>query len=130
MSGNMDIEALRESLAKATPGPWSVKPGTAPESGTDLLVHVGARPGRDTVALQDHCMGFVHRGQDDAALIVASVNALPGLLDRIEELERELDTDDVRIVALEKELRKMLTADAIRTSSWAAEIRALLEVSP
>lgn len=69
MTTPIDVKALRELLAKATPGPWqsidnvifSVEPG-------------GPHP------LEGNCA--------DGALIVAAINALPALLDAAEDRER------------------------------------------
>lgn len=87
-----DIVALRELLAKATPGPYK---RTSP--GVDCWP--GCAPSwRDRRVIQDHLKGDKHARvvadtmrAPDAALIVAAVNALPALLDRIEQLERERD---------------------------------------
>lgn len=66
------ISELRELLGKATEGPWSIGP----------IPHMIDGPG----GLQMGC-ATSHNAHDDAALIVAMRNALPGLLDRLEELD-------------------------------------------
>lgn len=81
--GSPAISELKELLAKATPGPW-------------------AHLGRGTVRAQDSSLvalitqeDYPHRTKDEnefiAALIVAAVNALPGLIARVEEYEEFID---------------------------------------
>lgn len=70
-----DLARLRELLAAATPGPWE----TAERSDT-----INVQAGQRAVARCQRKAGVWR----DAALIVAAVNALPALLDRIEALER------------------------------------------
>jgi len=62
--------------------------------------------------------------------IQAILNALPGLLDRIEELEKlRREVDGVRIVALTKRVGELeAVADKIREIfGWVPEIRRLLD---
>lgn len=61
-----DTDELRRLLEAATPGPWDL-------AGTDGMGFAVHRGEHETVAL--YC------DRDDAALIAAAVNALPGLLD-------------------------------------------------
>lgn len=63
----LDVAELRRLLAAATPGPWTAHAPTA-------TVNAAAYSG---------WLAIVHGGPDDAALIAAAVNALPGLLDRL-----------------------------------------------
>jgi hypothetical protein len=74
-------DELRELLAKATPGEW-VRDGLTIGFGASEYVHADWR----TLAL---CKPTITTGKcyANAALIVAAVNALPALLDRIEALE-------------------------------------------
>lgn len=76
----VDTAELRRLLAEATPGPWRTEVGGQ--------VWSWVRPnGRRFVATTRY---RTHpEDAPNAALIVAAVNALPGLLDRIEELEAE-----------------------------------------
>jgi len=69
-----DLDALAALLAKATPGPWD-----APNGETMI----------DRVGTEDPVADAYH--YEDAALIVAAVNALPALIARVRELERERD---------------------------------------
>lgn len=70
-----EIARLRELLAKATtPGRWAVT--------TDGIVPEADDGGPDFCAVANNAE------PDDAALIVAAVNALPALLDRLEAAER------------------------------------------
>lgn len=95
------IEELRALLAKATPGPWRLRL-------TDL-----ERPDYAEIDGDRHgaLATVVYRMEDDkrfgknspeneanAALIVAAINALPALLDRLEKAEGELAEarEDVR----------------------------------
>jgi len=79
----MNTNDLRALLAKATPGPWALGDGTGegrnvvtdePEPWYTALFYGGA----DEV----NC-------DSNAALVVAAVNALPALLDRLEAAERD-----------------------------------------
>ena len=71
----MTTADLRRLLADATPGPW-----------------VHPDPSWDSVwVTTDRCIYASHDAPEarfDAALIVAAVNALPGLLDRLEAADR------------------------------------------
>lgn len=74
-------DELRRLLAEATAQPWRVEPITYFGARTDCADVVGPeRP-------QWRKTGFVPA---DAALIVATVNALPGLLDELDAAEAEL----------------------------------------
>ena len=69
------ITHLRELLSKATPGPWCIE-----EDGFHIV---------NTAC--EHVCGEMSGASDvDALLIVAAVNALPELLDRLEKLEAAL----------------------------------------
>ncbi len=78
-----DITALRELLKKATPGPWH---------------RLGVSGPRGFVAVSESAESAVSLSerQADTDIIVAAVNALPGLLDELERLrsagEAMLDT--------------------------------------
>ncbi len=123
-----DLVALRELLAKATPGPWEVDTeksegnyGSGPDchSGFQVSAIIGGADGKTLFdALNSDACIVDEEGPDEdgyyyawdtvsdtnAALIVAAVNALPKLLDRIE-------ADAKRIAELEAEnerLRKAL----------------------
>lgn len=89
---NSTIAALWELLAKATPGDWEYTPVD-----------------RDNERVKDRISSWFATvcedvsNPDDAALITAAVNALPALLTRIEELEREREGDNRRILRLIKD---------------------------
>jgi hypothetical protein len=69
-----DIARLRELLAEGTPRPWIVEHNNRDEA-TIGAIEVPEMHGEGCLAeLGQH-------GEDDAALIVAAVNALPKLLD-------------------------------------------------
>ena len=72
-----DLDALAALLDKATPGPWEIR-----EQHNQWLIGpegwVVAYCGRITLS----------RAIDNAALIVAAVNALPALIARVRELEQ------------------------------------------
>ncbi|CAB4140050.1 hypothetical protein UFOVP407_14 [uncultured Caudovirales phage] len=75
------MSELRELLAKATPGPWSVR----------QFSHDPAR-NLDTVkieAVQRRVLGSLDRA--DGELIAAAVNALPALLDELDRLRAEVE---------------------------------------
>ena len=76
-----DRARLRELLGKATPGPWECD-----DYGVDFP---GARYGEVAYVLSK-TRGRFEATSDNAALIVAAVNALPALLDRIDALEAGL----------------------------------------
>lgn len=85
-----DIPALREALAAATQGPWHVSQFTECSDtlgrGTGPLQAIQRShiPGKQTFAQILEAKASI----EDMALIALAVNALPGLLDRIEKLER------------------------------------------
>lgn len=69
--------ALRALAEKATPGPWKGGGGV-----------FGPPPELRTIVETDG--GFYPPGPEDEELIVAARNALPALLDYIDDLEREV----------------------------------------
>lgn len=115
MSGSVDIEALRQLMAKATPGPWEVDS----EYDDDALYSGGGGCGRgfknffvgaevdgrwrtllDTVN-SDHKLieedydedgksSWDAIGHANANLVAAAVNALPSLLNELEALRADL----------------------------------------
>ena len=95
---------LRRLLAEATPGPWHR--GTTRTYG---IYSADADPeDQRTVATVPHWDGSSHltpidsRGDADAALIVAAVNALPDLLDRIDALEAVVDAARAIVVGVDR----------------------------
>lgn len=82
----MNIQQLRKLLAKATPGPWSWEPECRSSKAT-------LYSGRD---YQHHGLNLFGRlepdsnGANNLDLIVEAINALPALLDCIEQLEERL----------------------------------------
>lgn len=102
MPNEIDVKGLRELESKATPGPWGVYSQIV--GGTDdvkrelgLLVDgtdgfSGLLPMVTTYGERSVCpavSGCGPEGPANAEFIAAARNALPALLDRIEELERE-----------------------------------------
>lgn len=69
-------DELRALMAKATPGPWAQN-----ESGIDA-------EGVGQIVVCNYWADIIH-GRKNAALIVAAVNALPGLLDELARLTGE-----------------------------------------
>jgi hypothetical protein len=113
MSG--DTKALRELLAKATPGPWRHDAG-------DTAVFATAPSKTGSRLLQTLVAG--NAAPNDAALIVALHNAAPALLDEIDRL-REVEraarviresgiVTDESFVAL---ANAFVALDALRASS-------------
>jgi hypothetical protein len=98
MIDTQTIALLRELLAKATPGEWLVMPGgfgkyNQPHVSSvyfpgETLCYI-ARCGDCFMPHDAELSG--HNPPADAELIAAAVNALPALLDRLEELEREVE---------------------------------------
>jgi hypothetical protein len=94
---SLDINELRRLLAEATPGPWEYSPSDSycdcgkgcetPATCDDWYTACTASvPQAHTV----DCGDYFGLSDNNAALIVAAVNALPALLDRIEKLEGAL----------------------------------------
>jgi hypothetical protein len=109
----LDLRGLRELLEKATPGPWFAsdrKTGAAKidvfaEDGDSVQTasHVarcgGKPPERAMLSELDgiwESSRIAREGQANAALIVAAVNALPGLLNEISRLRIELEASHGR----------------------------------
>jgi hypothetical protein len=67
-----DLQELRALLAEATPGSWLARRWVVTMADEETEIGVFPNP-------------------DDAALIVAAVNALPALLDRLEQAEGEVE---------------------------------------
>lgn len=104
-----DLPTLRRLLAEAGPLPWAEDHG-------DIVYDLDNQHGPSVVA--DDVM------PDKAVLIVAAVNALPGLLDRIEKLERDVAKAD----AYEGHLRGMLDRSAAAPATQATLDRLTAEV--
>lgn len=85
-----DLDALAALLERATPGPWYECSGLVTPS---------------------HRL-FTETRHENAALIVAAVNALPALIARVRELEQERDEARAERDALREVVR---AADAVRT---------------
>lgn len=84
-----DLDALRNLAAAATRGPWFDPGNGYVEGGTRHIADVRYR-----------------NGDADRALIVAAVNALPGLLDEVEGLRK------LREAAIAREVAEEASADA------------------
>jgi len=87
----MNTEGLKKLLAEATNRPW--KANTADKTGEDwLIASLGNsnEDGLDYIVTTDRVRASELDGdaKADAALIVAAVNALPGLLAEVEVLRR------------------------------------------
>lgn len=85
-----DLSALESLLAKATPGPWRNE-RTGDEETVMRIIH-----GRRSAGGSEVCIVTTGSYNDateagNAALIAAAVNALPGIIARVRELERERD---------------------------------------
>lgn len=76
-----DIESLRAMLAKATKGPWAV----SREDEAAVITGAGKFYWRPWGHLPQESVKGI-RPVEEAALIVAAVNALPGLLNELAEL--------------------------------------------
>lgn len=96
---SLDRQELRRLLGKATPGPWwvSVRLDASEPDESSQALGIGAGPDDDPtiLATTPGCASFDNgsepdRWEPDAELIVAAVNALPELLDRLEEARRLL----------------------------------------
>lgn len=81
-----DLEKIRRLLSEATEGPWEVEVG-GPEFGEDEYCD-GITSNSGQIVETDS--GVYPPSLPDARLIAAMRNALPALLDRVEELEGAL----------------------------------------
>ena len=85
------IQELRGLIAKATPGPWAsrVEPQSYPECDDKDYPATISGGGKHIAFLQERYDANLAQVNDvDAALIVAAINHLPALLDRLEAAER------------------------------------------
>lgn len=98
MTTDTELRELLAAESGATPRPW----GVATVEGQAFAVHHGEY---DTVAL--------YLARPDAALVAAAVNALPGLLDRADRAEAEVER-----------LRDMGRRSRQMSRVWEAEERA------
>jgi len=89
-----DIPALRELLAKATPGPWrSTWDDPVPEGRCESIEDWNVIEGPDkslVVGMVVYDGHWPACTKENAALIVAAVNQLPSLLDELEGLREKL----------------------------------------
>lgn len=95
-----DIKELQELMAKATPGPWrstwSDPPVPDADPYDDVPIIVSTAPNADELPLRGSVVCQLEYGgqytagctEPNAAFIVATRNALPELLDRLERSER------------------------------------------
>ena len=86
-----DVSRLRELLAEGTPRPWRI----------GLEGDNTGWPESSVWSTEDNCVGECYRNasEQDAALIIAAVNALPKLLDVVEAaraVPRPCGCDDFR----------------------------------
>jgi len=120
-----ELEQLRKLLAEATPGPWKIERGKRCIQGPDtregdslvLTSMMGGATKWSHSPYSEYCVPGMKEGDANAALIVAAVNALPGLIARVEEMERLRAERDraqraceqmgARITALEISLAEM-----------------------
>jgi hypothetical protein len=106
------IQELRGLIAKATPGPWEIDTeqsegeyGSAPDTGTgydDFLIGADIAGKWATLLTtenstvkeieedydEDHHRAWDAVGEANAKLVIAAINQLPALLDRLEAAER------------------------------------------
>jgi len=144
------IQELRSLIAKATPGPWETVETKIPWS--IASGKQGNHTERRIATTWDHPqsrapspvvtgsvgLGFdggppahlVHISKEDAALIVAAINHLPALLDRLEAAERgwqpietaPLDMTEVLVLIRPKVIRLgWYFAPSSRTKGWRDE---------
>lgn len=87
MSDQVNIKALRELLAKATPGEWKARPSVhdsyveAPSEFEGATVVIATLHGSRLI--EDWWV----RAQCNARLIATTINSLPALLDELERLQ-------------------------------------------
>lgn len=107
-----DLAELRQLLAKATERPW------ASDGQGSAFGFYGADDDR-IMSASDHWSTNAP-SDEDAALIVAAVNAPPGLLDWIEALERTIEVmnhpryGELRALAAEPNSSNVMTAEDFR----------------
>ncbi len=86
MTPPLDLAALRALLANATPLPWQDDGSTVAQD---------SNPWADVIPTEVECSMFCYGGsvkrarKEDISLIIAAVNALPALLNRLERAERD-----------------------------------------
>ena len=91
------LDELERLLKAGTPGPWKIERGKRCIQGPDTfegepLVLASMMGGRQWSAspYSQYCVPGMKDGDANAALIVAAINALPGLLDRVKRLEADM----------------------------------------
>lgn len=100
----LSLPALRRLVEEATPGLWTA-------DGTEVLCgpRTAFMGGGDAIELEAN-----------AALIVAAVNALPELLDRLEALTAELSRLTARVEELEGALKR-IEVRAAKQREWLSD---------
>jgi NADPH-dependent ferric siderophore reductase len=87
------MEDLKKLLAAATPGPWYVGHNELGDAQGPMSIWPDANMIGAIIARcgpQQPWQGWYEQPAHDAALIVAAINALPELLDRVERLEADM----------------------------------------
>lgn len=82
----IDLEELERLAAQATPGPWFCKSVPGLGGGRHNRPHIFA----DGICLPVASLSVI-KGEEDAAYITAACNAVPELIARVRELERQKD---------------------------------------
>jgi hypothetical protein len=117
-----ELAELRRLLAEATPGPWEAfdedgKAGVAAPAVTKQFIE-GPSCYADIAALEDWFDSSRSREVTlaNAALIVAAVNALPGLLDEVERLQKDNHALEHNYTVVHKEMMAM--AEDVEAAEW------------
>ena len=92
---DIDRAELRRLLGEAEL-PWTIEQTTPNMDGPNWLIR---REGKAGIIISAHEYGFYGRGE----FIVAAVNALPGLLEALEEAEGHWDSLDATLIEVQRE---------------------------
>ncbi len=127
MTQPVDIEALRQLMERATPGPWLCQGADEADMFVPIIAdNLGGLVGGAMLWPTEIDQKYFDRAERNAQLIVAAVNALPSLLTELEALRAERGR---MVEGLQDARAEMSTCDASNPARHPGEQAMTVEVT-